>query len=144
MKKTLITLMSLAAIIAAPAHAIDAKYRAKLERSGCTQLTELDGTCDINKTKAQNQAAHPQDQADVTPFLGTWQMFNANGQRLPELVVQEKGYLFDGNPIEASNVPFITDKGTLYVVFKTRSITLKPDGNGEWQSPSGNGYLKRQ
>jgi len=144
MKKTLIALISLAAVITAPAHAIDAKYRAKLERSGCTQLTEADGTCDINKTKAQNQAAHPQSQMDVTPFIGTWQMFNANGQRLPKLVVRKKSYLFDGNPIETANVPFITDKGELYLVFKTRSITLKSDGNGEWHSPAGQGYLKRQ
>jgi len=144
MKKRLIALMSLAAIIAAPAHAIDAKYRAKLERSGCTQLTEADGTCDINKTKAQNQAAHPQSQVDVTPYIGTWQMFDANGQRLLKLVVREKGYLFDGKPIETANVPFITDKGELYLVFRTRSIALKPDGNGEWHSPTGQGYLTRQ
>jgi hypothetical protein len=38
------------------AHAIDAKYRAKLERSGCTQVTEAQG-CDINKTKAENARA---------------------------------------------------------------------------------------
>lgn len=41
---------------AAPAHAISAAYRAKLERSGCTQLTDGNG-CDIHKTKAQNEAA---------------------------------------------------------------------------------------
>lgn len=40
----------------APAHATDAKYRAKLERSGCTQVTEMQG-CDINKTKAENAKA---------------------------------------------------------------------------------------
>jgi hypothetical protein len=38
------------------ASAIDAKYRAKLERSGCTQVTEAQG-CDINKTKEQNARA---------------------------------------------------------------------------------------
>ena len=144
MKKRLIALISLAAIIVAPAHAIDAKYRAKLERSGCTQLTEADGSCDIHKTKAQNQAAHPQSQVDVTPYIGTWQMFDANGQRLLKLVVREKGYLFDGKPIETANAPFITDKGELYLVFRTRSIALKPDGKGEWHSPTGQGYLTRQ
>ncbi|MCS5736661.1 hypothetical protein [Herbiconiux daphne] len=40
-----------------PAHAIDAKFRAKLEHSGCTQVTEANGTCDPNKTKAQNRKA---------------------------------------------------------------------------------------
>lgn len=38
------------------AQAIDKKYAQKLERSGCTQVTELQG-CDINKTKAENARA---------------------------------------------------------------------------------------
>ena len=38
------------------AHAIDAKYREKLERSGCTQVSEMQG-CDINKTRAENAKA---------------------------------------------------------------------------------------
>ncbi|MBL8261601.1 MAG: hypothetical protein JNM58_04180 [Xanthomonadaceae bacterium] len=42
--------------LASSAQAIDKKYRAALERSGCTQLTEMQG-CDINKTKAQNAQA---------------------------------------------------------------------------------------
>ncbi|MEE9684993.1 hypothetical protein V4841_13410 [Lelliottia amnigena] len=144
MKKRLIALMSLAAIIVAPAHAIDAKYRAKLERSGCTQLTEADGSCDTNKTKSQNQAVHPQNQVDVTPYIGTWQMFDANGQRLLKLVVRKKDYMFDGKPIETTNAPFITDKGELYLVFRTRSIALKSDDTGEWHSPTDQGYLTRQ
>lgn len=53
MKKMMIAL-TLATVAAAPAHAINAKYRAQLERSGCTQVTEADGTCDIHKTKAEN------------------------------------------------------------------------------------------
>jgi hypothetical protein len=38
------------------AHAIDPKYARKLEKSGCTQASELQG-CDINKTKAENAKA---------------------------------------------------------------------------------------
>ena len=70
--------------------------------------------------------------------------FSTVGQRLLKLVVRKKDYLFDGKPIETTNAPFITDKGELYLVFRTRSIALKPDGNGEWQSPAGQGYLTRQ
>lgn len=57
MNKTwLFTTLTLALVAAAPAHAISAKYREQLERSGCTQMT--DGTtCDIHKTKAENAAA---------------------------------------------------------------------------------------
>lgn len=39
-----------------PAHAISAGYRAQLERSGCTQVSDLNKTCNVNKTKAQNEA----------------------------------------------------------------------------------------
>jgi len=46
----------LALLLPIAAHAIDQKYAKKLEKSGCTQATELQG-CDINKTKEQNAKA---------------------------------------------------------------------------------------
>ncbi|WP_435343436.1 hypothetical protein [Enterobacter roggenkampii] len=62
MKKLILTAVALAILAASPAHAINAKYRAQLERSGCTQVTEADGTCDIHKTKAENaKTAKPKD-----------------------------------------------------------------------------------
>ena len=56
MKKLLIVSVGAVLLANAPAHAIDAKYREKLERSGCTQVTEMQG-CDMNKTKAENAKA---------------------------------------------------------------------------------------
>jgi hypothetical protein len=61
-----VTIAIVVALFATPfvipeAHAISASYRAKLERSGCTQVTEGNGTCDIHKTKAQNQARFATD-----------------------------------------------------------------------------------
>ena len=41
-----------------PAHAINDHYRAQLERSGCTQISAGDGSCDVSKTKAENTAQH--------------------------------------------------------------------------------------
>lgn len=35
--------------------AINATYRDQLIKSGCTQVTEANGTCDIHKTRAQNE-----------------------------------------------------------------------------------------
>lgn len=69
MNKTwLFTTLTLALVAAAPAHAISAKYREQLERSGCTQMT--DGTtCDIHKTKAENAAA-AQRQQRLRPLGG--------------------------------------------------------------------------
>lgn len=56
MKKFLIATASAMLLANAPVHGIDAKYREKLERSGCTQVTELQG-CDITKTRAENAKA---------------------------------------------------------------------------------------
>lgn len=59
MRQTALPLLviAVACALASPgARAIDAKYRAKLERSGCTQVTEMQG-CDINKTKEENAKA---------------------------------------------------------------------------------------
>lgn len=47
--------------VSSSAQAIDQDYRKKLERSGCTQVTELQG-CDINKTKEENAKAGFGDQ----------------------------------------------------------------------------------
>lgn len=53
-KLVLSSMIATCALLGLNAQAIDSKYRAKLEKSGCTQVSELQG-CDINKTKAQNQ-----------------------------------------------------------------------------------------
>ncbi|HEG2205572.1 TPA: hypothetical protein SCS57_002057 [Enterobacter cloacae] len=50
-KIALVTLLCSVAIT--PAHAISAHYRAQLERSGCTEMSTLQG-CDVNKTKEEN------------------------------------------------------------------------------------------
>ncbi len=53
MKKVLIASLTLVAMTTAPAHAINAQYRAQLERSGCNEMNAGKG-CDIHKTKAEN------------------------------------------------------------------------------------------
>ena len=56
MKKTLGIAIVAVLLTNTPAHAISAKYRQQLERSGCTEVSEMQG-CDIKKTKAQNAKA---------------------------------------------------------------------------------------
>ncbi|MER1585055.1 hypothetical protein [Enterobacter hormaechei] len=60
MKKLIMLVISTAVLAGcvSPAHAINAHYRAQLERSGCTQISAGDGSCDISKTKAENAAQH--------------------------------------------------------------------------------------
>ena len=67
MKKLMMIVIS-ATMAAAPAYAINAHYRAQLERSGCTQITDGDGSCDINKTKAENAAQHDQTKTIHDPM----------------------------------------------------------------------------
>ncbi len=56
MKPIALLAASLWLVTLTAAHATDAKYRQKLERSGCTQISESQG-CDINKTREENAKA---------------------------------------------------------------------------------------
>ncbi|ELO4930451.1 hypothetical protein QUR06_000248 [Escherichia coli] len=57
----IISLVLVVGFISSPAFAINAKYREQLIKSGCTQVTESNGTCDIHKTKEQNEARFATD-----------------------------------------------------------------------------------
>ncbi len=70
MKKFMLSALVFTVMASAPAHAINAKYREQLIRSGCTQMTE-GVTCDINKTKAQNAANAGKPLAKTTPKPAT-------------------------------------------------------------------------
>lgn len=56
MKTMLLPLAIALAVASTQAHAINEQYRKKLERSGCTQVSEMQG-CDINKSKEENAKA---------------------------------------------------------------------------------------
>ena len=60
MKKLVMLVISTAVLAGcvSPAHAINAHYRAQLERSGCTQISAGDGSSDISTTKAETAAQH--------------------------------------------------------------------------------------
>lgn len=60
------SMFAICAVMSFGAHAIDKHYAQKLERSGCTQATELQG-CDINKTKAENAKAGFGDSQQAKP-----------------------------------------------------------------------------
>ncbi|MDX6022182.1 hypothetical protein SIL08_18055 [Scandinavium sp. V105_16] len=57
-------LMMIASVVAAcglfsvPASAISEAYRAQLEKSGCTQISEADGTCDPTHVKKHAHNTH--------------------------------------------------------------------------------------
>jgi hypothetical protein len=73
-------------------HAIDPAYARKLEKSGCTQISESQG-CDINKTKAENAKAGfvTAPVAAATPYAGQWIAKNAGtGQTVATIRIDSK------------------------------------------------------
>ena len=56
MKKKLIIATGIALLANNSAYAVNSTYRKQLERSGCTQVSEVQG-CDITKTKEENAKA---------------------------------------------------------------------------------------
>ncbi len=55
------TTLMVGGIFSFPASAISEAYRAQLEKSGCTQVSESNGTCDPTLTHKQNQHAQAQN-----------------------------------------------------------------------------------
>lgn len=78
LKTSWILALSICLAAQTSALAIDSNYAKKLERSGCTQVSELQG-CDINKSKAENSvstnepaASEKNTQDAQTPYAGNW------------------------------------------------------------------------
>lgn len=102
-------------LAAAPAHAINSNYAKQLERSGCTQVTELQG-CDIRKSKAENAkagfgsttapaAAPPappaEDQAK-TPYAGQWVAKSTDGRTVATIRIDARERVWvNGKPVKA-------------------------------------------
>lgn len=88
-----VTLLSLSAHQSA--QAIDARYRQQLERSGCTQMSEMQG-CDIHKSRAENakagfvNEAAPSAAAGQTPYAGTWVARSDSGATVATIVIDRK------------------------------------------------------
>lgn len=142
MQKMMVAVI-LAIVVAAPAHAINAKYREQLERSGCTQVSESQG-CDIHKTKAQNRAAgfavEPQKQTGpdygLSAYFGTYGVFASNGQRLEKLVIRKNGSV----TLNGKEVTVTTEQNWLTFQDGANVYTLYPTHKGEWRNTAtGNG-----
>lgn len=139
MNKTwLFTTLTLALVAAAPAHAISAKYREQLERSGCTQMT--DGTtCDIHKTKAENAAAAQHASSGFAPWVGTWYVYTEYGDKIDEITVTAKTVKTHGHLAEAAKA----SQGKLTFRVKSSAFTLNDAFNGVWANGSQRGTLQK-
>jgi hypothetical protein len=120
-------------LVQSPAFAIDAKYAKKLDRSGCTEVTEMQG-CDINKTKAENaKAGHataaPTDQsppggkAGQTPYTGQWTAVGPTGGTVAKIRIDDKAHVW----VNGKSVKARRSDGAL--VFKQGFITYTIQGD---------------
>lgn len=106
-------------------HAIDPAYAKKLEKSGCTQATELKG-CDINKTKAENAKAGfgTPPVVAATPYAGQWIAKNAGtGQTVATIRIDGKNKV----TLNGKSVASKLSDGAL--VFKVGFITYTIQGD---------------
>lgn len=133
MNKKLIFVVGTVLLASIPAHAIDAKYRQKLERSGCTQMSEMQG-CDINKTKAENakagfvtgtpsENASPDAQANQSPYAGNWVAVGPSGATVAEIHIDNKEHAkVNGKAVK-------TKRSDGALVFKQGFITYTIQGD---------------
>lgn len=115
------------------AHAIDEKYRQKLERSGCTQASELQG-CDINKTKAENAKAGfgtAAPAAAASTYVGTWIAKNAQSKQTVATIRIDKN-----NKVTVNGKPVTGKLSDGALVFKTGFITYTIQGDPRVQNES--------
>ena len=131
MKKTLGIAIVAVLFANTPAHAISAKYRQQLERSGCTEVSEMQG-CDIKKTKAQNAKAGFVNEATAskgsaatnqTPYAGQWVAKSTAGATVATIRVDKKEHVWvNGKRVNAKR-----SDGAL--VFRDGKITFTIQGD---------------
>ena len=130
MKNHWIFATSIGLLAQSPAFAIDAKYAAKLERSGCTQVSELQG-CDVNKTREENaQAGFGPDAAagaaSESPLAGNWIAVGPGGATVAEIHIDDSETVWvDGNEVKAarSGGALVFRQGTVtYTLQADRSV----------------------
>ncbi|WP_297802044.1 hypothetical protein [Arenimonas sp. GDDSR-1] len=115
------------------AQAIDPAYAKKLERSGCTQASELQG-CDINKTKAENAKAGfgtAAPAAAASTYAGTWVAKNAQTKQLVATIRIDKN-----NKVTVNGKPVAAKLSDGALVFKVGFITYTIQGDPRIQNES--------
>jgi hypothetical protein len=130
MKETLVIAAGVTLLVNNSAHAINAKYRQQLERSGCTQVSEIQG-CAITKTKEENAKAGfvtelPSNKgkaANQPPYAGQWVAKTTSGATVATIRIDIKEHVWvNGKRVKAKR-----SDGAL--VFKDDNITFTIQGD---------------
>ncbi|MEI2605044.1 hypothetical protein V8O11_14735 [Erwinia aphidicola] len=144
MKKTVLTILALTAVVQFPAHAITEKYRQQLERSGCTQQSELQG-CDIHKTKAQNDRAGFGNKNNVSAesgsglmaFAGNYVASLKDGKKIADIHIENNAVYVDGK--EISDINHVGNVLTFKKGYIVYSLYLNDKVKNSWMdTDSGN------
>lgn len=158
MKKRLLAILVLGLTTATTACAIAPAMQKKYERSGCTQMSELNG-CDVNKSYEWNRAhgfientnsqqnrhhRHGDDRqsnsseeqsGSYARFAGNYVAKFENGKRSVDIHVDGYGVYVNGNEVKDINAY----KDTMTFRSGYATYTLKENGRGSWNdSDSGN------
>jgi hypothetical protein len=95
--------------VQAPVYATNTKYQQQLERSGCTQASELQG-CDIHKSRAENAKAGFVTEtpaingksASPTPYAGQWVAKGTEGATVATIRIDAKEQVWvNGKKVKA-------------------------------------------
>ncbi|MBX9912679.1 MAG: hypothetical protein K2Y25_02170 [Pseudomonadaceae bacterium] len=133
--KIQLALFATACLLSATAQATNAKYQQQLERSGCTQVSEMEG-CDISKTKAENAKAGFASAPAAAPaagstYTGKWIAKNPESkQTVADIVVDKHNKV----TVNGKHVASKLSDGAL--VFKVEFITYTIQGDPKIQNES--------
>ncbi|MBW4529686.1 MAG: hypothetical protein KME02_03250 [Aphanothece saxicola GSE-SYN-MK-01-06B] len=116
-------IVTIGMVVPPASHAIDPAYARKLEKSGCTQATELKG-CDINKTKAENaKAGFGTVTTPASTYAGQWIAKNVDGRTVSTIRIDGKNRV----TVNGKSVASKLSDGAL--VFKVGFITYTIQGD---------------
>lgn len=158
MKKRVLAILVVGLVSATTACAINPAQRAKYERSGCTQVSELQG-CDLNKSYEWNERHgfitqgdgqqsdsgrhHHRDRQDDNAgasgingrFAGNYVVKFDNGERGPDIHIEDSGVYLNGKEMRDVNAY----NGTLTFRDGYATYTIRDNHRGSWKDEdSGN------
>lgn len=118
--------LSMGLLFGTSAQAINAQYAKQLERSGCTQMSELQG-CDIRKTQAENVKAGFATPATTSPYTGRWIATGTDGRTVAKIDIDtNEGVRVNNKRVKAKR----TDGG---LMFKDKTISYFIQGDRRLQ-----------
>ena len=132
MRKPILVIAGMILLAQSSAYGMNDKYRQKLERSGCTQVSEMQG-CDINKTREENAKAGFGSTAEkphgdqAGHHHGHWVAKSDSGATVATIKVEKHDkVLVNDKPVKAKRI-----SGVLHFQQGMITYTLNDKNKGE-------------